>query len=230
MLVFGKNVLKELDPKKVRKAYLNKNLKDNSIQKYLLDNHIRFELVDNYRLDKLVTGNHQGIVIDIDDYNYYSLNDIDNESFIVMLDHLEDPHNLGAIIRTCECAGIKSIILPKDRSVRVNETVMKVSTGALERVKIILVNNMVTAMDKLKDKGYFIYAADMDGADYRTIDYAEKKVLVIGNEGKGISRLVSENSDVIISIPMKGELNSLNASVSAGILIYGMDKGDNIGL
>ena len=192
MLVFGKNVLKELDPKKVRKAYLNKNLKDNSIQKYLLDNHIRFELVDNYRLDKLVTGNHQGIVIDIDDYNYYSLNDIDNESFIVMLDHLEDPHNLGAIIRTCECAGIKSIILPKDRSVRVNETVMKVSTGALERVKIILVNNMVTAMDKLKDKGYFIYAADMDGADYRTIDYAEKKVLVIGNEGKGISRLVRE--------------------------------------
>ena len=230
MLVFGKNVLKELDPKKVRKAYLNKNLKDNSIQKYLLDNHIRFELVDNKRLDKLVTGNHQGIVIDIDDYNYYSLNDIDNEGFVVMLDHLEDPHNLGAIIRTCECAGIKSIILPKDRSVRVNETVMKVSTGALERVKIILVNNMVTAMDKLKDKGYFIYAADMDGADYRTIDYAERKVLVIGNEGKGISRLVSENSDVIISIPMKGELNSLNASVSAGILIYGMDKGDNIGL
>jgi len=230
MLVFGKNVLKELDPKKVRKAYLNKNLKDNSIQKYLLDNHIRFELVDNKRLDKLVTGNHQGIVIDIDDYNYYSLNDIDNEGFVVMLDHLEDPHNLGAIIRTCECAGIKSIILPKDRSVRVNETVMKVSTGALERIKIILVNNMVTAMDKLKDKGYFIYAADMDGADYRTIDYAEMKVLVIGNEGKGISRLVSENSDVIISIPMKGELNSLNASVSAGILIYGMDKGDNIGL
>lgn len=230
MLVFGKNVLKELEPKKIRKAYLNKSLKDNSIQKYLLDNRIRFELVDSNRLDKLVVGNHQGIVIDIDDYNYYSLTDIKDENFIVMLDHLEDPHNLGAIIRTCECAGIKSIIIPKDRSVRVNETVMKVSTGALERVKIVMVNNLVNAIDKLKEQGYFIYAADMDGTDYRNIDYAEKKVLVIGNEGKGISRLVSENSDEIISIPMKGELNSLNASVSAGILIYGMGECERFGL
>ena len=224
MLVFGKNVLKELEHKKIRKAYLNKNLKDDSIKQYLLDNHIRFELVDVFRLDKLVNGNHQGIVIDIDDYNYYSLSDINNENFIIMLDHLEDPHNLGAIIRTCECAGIKSIILPKDRSVRVNETVMKVSTGALERVKIILVNNLVNAINKLKEQGYFIYAADMDGVNYRNVDYAQKKVLVIGNEGKGISRLVSENADEIISIPMKGELNSLNASVSAGILIYGMGE------
>lgn len=230
MLVCGKNVLKELDIKKIRKVYLNKNLKDDSIKKYLLDNHIRFELVDNFRLDKMVNGNHQGIVIDIDDYNYFSLEDIKNENFILMLDHLEDPHNLGAIIRTCECAGIKSIIIPKDRSVRVNETVMKVSTGALERVKIILVNNLVNAINKLKEKGFFVYAADMDGEDYRTVDYNDKKILIIGNEGKGISRLVSDNSDVIISIPMKGKLNSLNASVSAGILIYGMDKGDNIGL
>ena len=230
MFVFGKNVLKELNPKKIRKAYLNKNIKDNSIQKYLLDNHIRFELVDPYRLDKMVSGNHQGIVLDIDDYNYYSIEDIEDENFIVILDHIEDPHNLGAIIRTCECAGIKSIIIPKDRSVRVNDTVMKVSTGAIERVKIILVNNLINAINKLKEQDYFIYAADMDGVDYRSVDYAPKKVLVIGNEGKGISRLVSENSDMIISIPMKGELNSLNASVSAGILIYGMDKGDNIGL
>ena len=230
MLVFGKNVLKELDPKKIRKAYLNKNLKDDSVKKFLLDNHIRFELVDNFRLDKLVNGNHQGIVIDIDDYNYYSLDDINNENFIVMLDHLEDPHNLGAIIRTCECAGIKSIIIPKDRSVRVNETVMKVSTGALERVKIILVNNLVNTIDKLKDKGYFIYAADMDGQDYHTVDYAANTVYGITMQEKGISKLVSDNSDVIISIPMKGELNSLNASVSAGILIYGMGECEKIGL
>lgn len=226
MLVYGKNVLKELDIKKIRKVYLNKNIKDNDIQKYLLENHIHFELVDNFRLDKLVSGLHQGIVIDIDDYNYYSLKDIENEDFIVMLDHLEDPHNLGAIIRTCECAGITSIIIPKDRSVRVNETVMKVSTGALERVKIILVNNIAQAIDKLKDQGYFIYVADMSGEDYRKIDYADKKVLVIGNEGKGVSRLVKDNADLIVSIPMKGELNSLNASVSAGILIYGMGKSE----
>ena len=230
MLVFGKNVLKEIEIKKIKKVYLSKSLKDFNIQKYLLDNHIRFELVDNNRLDKMVKGNHQGIIIDVNDYDYYTLKDIDNEDFIVMLDHLEDPHNLGAIIRTCECAGIKSIIIPKDRSVRVNETVMKVSTGALERVKVILVSNLVDAINKLKDKGYFIYSADMNGEDYRTINYNEKKVLVIGNEGNGISRLVKENSDLIIKIPMKGELNSLNASVSAGILIYGMEQGEDIGL
>lgn len=230
MLVYGKNVLKELELKKVRKAYLSKSLKDFTIQKYLIDNHIRYELVDNNRLDKMVKGNHQGIIIEINDYDYYSLNDINNEDFVIMLDHLEDPHNLGAIIRTCECAGIKSIILPKDRSVRVNDTVMKVSTGALERVKIILVSNLVDAINKLKEQGYFIYSADMDGTDYRKVDYADKKVLIIGNEGKGISRLVKENSDEIISIPMKGTLNSLNASVSAGILIYGMGLGEDIGL
>ena len=226
MLVYGKNVLKELDIKKIRKAYLSRSIKDNTVQKFLNDNHIRYELVDNNRLDKLANGNHQGIVIDINDYDYYALKDIKDEDLIVMLDHLEDPHNLGAIIRTCECAGIKSIIIPKDRSVRVNDTVMKVSTGALERVKIILVSNLVDAINKLKKQGFFIYSADMNGTSYKNVDYASKKVLVIGNEGNGISRLVKENSDEVISIPMKGELNSLNASVSAGILIYGMDKGE----
>ncbi|MBQ6687129.1 MAG: 23S rRNA (guanosine(2251)-2'-O)-methyltransferase RlmB [Bacilli bacterium] len=227
MLVYGKNVLKELDLKKVRKAYLSKTQKDFKVSNFLTENHIRYELVDNNRLDKMVTGNHQGIIIDINDYDYYKLSDIANdENFVVMLDHLEDPHNLGAIVRTCECAGIKSIIIPKDRSVRVNDTVMKVSTGALERVKVILVSNLVDAINKLKKEGFFIYSADMNGISYTNIDYADKKVLVIGNEGNGISRLVKENSDEIISIPMKGELNSLNASVSAGILIYGMDKGE----
>lgn len=227
MLVYGKNVLKELDIKKIRKVYLSKTLKDFNVQKFLSDNHIRYELVDSNRLDKMVNGNHQGVVIDINDYDYFNLSDINpDENFIVMLDHLEDPHNLGAIIRTCECAGIKTIIIPKDRSVRVNDTVMKVSTGALERVKVVLVSNLVAAIDKLKKQGYFIYSADMNGKNYKEVDYAAKKVLVIGNEGNGISRLVKENSDEIISIPMKGELNSLNASVSAGILIYGMDKGE----
>lgn len=227
MLVYGKNVLKELEVKKIRKVYLSKNLRDFDIQKFLLDNRIRFEVVDNKRLDKLVRGNHQGIVIDINDYDYFNLNDIEaNENFVIILDHLEDPHNLGAIIRTCECAGIKSIIIPKDRSVRVNDTVMKVSTGALERVKVVLVSNLVDAINKLKNKGFFIYSADMNGVNYKEVSYASKKALVIGNEGSGISRLVKENSDEIICIPMKGELNSLNASVSAGILIYGMDKGE----
>ena len=143
-----------------------------------------------------------------------------------MLDHLEDPHNFGAIIRTCECAGIKSIIIPSNRSVQVNDTVVKVSVGAIEHVKIIMVNNLTNAINKLKEMGYFIYAADMFGEDYRNIDYASKKVLIIGNEGSGISRIVKDNSDFLVKIPMKGKINSLNASTSAGILIYGMMRND----
>ena len=149
------------------------------------------------------------------------MNDIDSD-FVVILDHLEDPHNFGAIIRTCECAGIKNIIIPKDRSVTVNDTVVKVSVGAIEHVKIIMVSNLVNAINKLKDMGYFIYAAEADGINYKKENYPNKKVLIIGSEGKGVSRLVRGESDVILSIPMKGHINSLNASASAAILIYGM--------
>ena len=159
------------------------------------------------------------------DYEYYELSSIESdENTVVILDHLEDPHNFGAIIRTCEARGIKTIIIPKDRSVVVNETVIKTSTGAISRVKIVQVANLVNAINKLKDMGYFVYAAEAGGEDYRTVSYADKVVLVIGSEGFGVSRLVKENSDVIISIPMKGEVNSLNASVAAAILIYGIGE------
>ena len=120
----------------------------------------------------------------------------------------------------------KNIIIPKDRSITVNDTVYKVSVGATSYVKIIMVSNLVNAINYLKDHGYFIYAADMDGIDYHCISYNDKKVLVIGNEGKGISNVVKSSSDVVVKIPMKGQINSLNASVSAGILIYGMIKND----
>lgn len=221
MLVYGRNVLKELDKKKVRKIYVSSK----ELISYLKEEKLKYNLVPKQKLDQMVSGNHQGIVIDIYDYNYYTMNDIDSD-FVVILDHLEDPHNFGAIIRTCECAGIKNIIIPKDRSVNVNDTVVKVSAGAIEHVKIILVSNLVNAINKLKEMNYFIYAADMIGEDYQTIKYPEKKVLIIGNEGKGISRLVLDNSDVVVSIPMKGSINSLNASTSAGILIYGMIRND----
>ena len=189
---------------------------------YLKQNKIRFEFVPVQRLNKMVRENHQGIVIDVDDYLYYKLSDILNEDFVVCLDHLEDPHNLGAIIRTCECAGIKAIIIPDNRSVRVNETVMKISAGAINNVKVVLVSNLNNALKKLKDNFFFVYAADMDGKDYRTLDYAEKRALVIGAEGAGVSRIIRESADEIVSIPMFGKINSLNASVSAAILIYGM--------
>ena len=219
MLVYGKNVLKELDKKKIKKIYVSSK----ETISYLKENNLKYTLVPKARLDQMVKGNHQGIVIDVYDYEYFKLEDIDSD-FILILDHLEDPHNLGAIIRTCECAGVKNIIIPKDRSVLVNDTVVHISAGAIEHVKIIMVSNLVNAITYLKEHGYFIYAASMEGEDYRSISYNDKKALVIGNEGKGISKIVKDNSDVIISIPMKGKLNSLNASVSAGILIYGMIK------
>lgn len=223
MLAYGRNTLKELNPKNIRKVMISKTIKDSSILKYLKDNKIKYELIDNNILDKKVHGNHQGIVIEIDDYEYSNLNEIFSENFVVLLDHLEDPHNFGAIIRTCEAAGVKSIIIPKDRSVRVNETVMKISTGALSRVKIVLVSNINDTIKKLKNNNFFIYAADMDGKNYKEVDYAFKRCLVIGNEGKGISDLTLKNSDEIISIPMNGKVNSLNASVAAGILIFNMN-------
>lgn len=224
MKVYGKNVLKELEnnPEKIKKAYISKGYKDDSVFSFLKDHKISFEIVDASRLNKMVDGNHQGIVLDVLEYDYYSLEDVIGEEMIVALDHLEDVHNFGAIIRTCEAAGIKSIIIPKDRSVSVNGTVMKTSSGALNYVKIVMVNNLVQTLKNLKGANYFIYAADMDGEDYRSISYADRRVLVIGNEGSGISRLVAETSDVIVSIPMSGHVNSLNASVAAGILIYGM--------
>ena len=166
--------------------------------------------------------NHQGIVIEMDDFNYAKLEDIENENLVVALDHLEDVHNFGAIIRTCEAAGVKSILIPKDRSVRVNDIVMKTSCGALDRVKIILVSNLCEALKKLQKENYFVYSAFMDGEDYNKIEYADKKVLVIGNEGKGVSSIIEKISDVRICIPMLGKVNSLNASVAAGILIFKM--------
>ncbi len=222
MLAYGRNVLKETPKEKIHKVYIKENLKDKEILDYLKNNKIRFQVVPEFRLNKMTKMNHQGIVLEVDDYDYYSLEDALEDDFIVVLDHLEDPHNLGAIIRTCECAGIKSIIIPKDRSIRVNDTVIKISAGAISYVKVILVNNLNEAIKKLKKECYFVYTADMNGEDYRTVSYASKKVLVIGAEGNGVSRLIRENSDVIVSIPMKGKINSLNASVSAGILIYGM--------
>ena len=224
MRVFGKNVFSEIknNKDKIKKVYLSKDFRDKEIIDYIKDNKIAYETVDYKRMNQLEEGNHQGIIVDIHDYEYFDLDSCLNDDFIVILDHLEDPHNFGAIIRTCEAAGVKSIVIPKDRSVSVNGTVMKTSSGALEHVNIVMVNNLVQAINKLKESDFFVYGADMDGINYRDVDYAKKVVLVIGNEGNGISRLVSESCDEIVSIPMVGKVNSLNASVAAAILIYGI--------
>jgi 23S rRNA (guanosine2251-2'-O)-methyltransferase len=224
MYVYGKNVAKELlnNHKKIKKVYLYRDFNDQDIVSALQKNNIEIIYQDKRQLDKLENGNHQGIILSIADYEYCSLDELTNinDSFVVMLDHLEDPHNLGAIIRTCEAAGVNGIIIPKDRSVEVNSTVMKVSAGALENMKVVQVTNLVQAMKVLKQNGFWIVGTDMDGQDYHSIDYKGKLCLVIGSEGFGISNLVKQNCDFVAKLPMYGKINSLNASVAAGIFIY----------
>ncbi len=222
MKVSGKNVFNELNFKSIKKIYLSKSFNDKNIIKKIKDNNLKYVITEQKTLDKILK-NNQGIIAEINDYDYKDLNVID-DNFVLMLDHLEDPHNFGAIIRTAESIGIKNIIVPKDRSVVVNETVMKCSAGTLNHVNIIQVTNLVNAINYLKDKGFFIYGAEADGENYNSVDYSEKKCLVVGSEGKGISKVVRKNCDIIVSLPMKGHINSLNASVAAAILIYKMGE------
>lgn len=184
--------------------------------------------VDSKKLDFLAKGvNHQGIVAQCAVKEYSTLEDIfalaeerGESPFIIVLDKIEDPHNLGAIIRTAECAGAHGVIIPERRSAGLSYTVEKTSAGALEYMPVVRVKNISAVLQKLKDKGIWVYGADMDGEHYKKVNYDGAVALVIGNEGKGISPLVAKDCDVIVSLPMKGKINSLNASVAAGILMY----------
>ena len=223
MLVYGKNSCEEIlkQEKNITRVYLERNFKDRVITDLIEKLKIKPIFLTKYELDDLCEGNHQGIVIEALEYEYADIDEIINENgFIVMLDHLEDTHNFGAIIRTCEAAGVDGIIIPKDRSVSVNSTVMKTSSGAAVNVKICMVTNLVQTINYLKEKGYWIYASSMDGTNYTNEDYKTSTCIIIGNEGKGVSELVKKSADFIVSIPMIGKINSLNASVAAGIFIY----------
>lgn len=227
MYVYGKNVAKELisNKRKITRAYLSKNMIGSEIENELKNFNTKITYLEKYEMDKLESGNHQGVILQIPDFKYLTINDmIDNMSenpFIVILDHLEDPHNFGAIIRTCEASGVDYILIPKNRSVRVNSTVMKTSVGALDNVKIVEVTNINNTIKLLKKLGIWIVGTDMENSvPYNKIDYTVPIALIIGSEGFGISNLVSKNCDFIASIPMYGKINSLNASVAAGIMIY----------
>ena len=225
MLVYGRNVAKELlkNKKKIKKIYLQDNFDDKSIISLIQNNKIDCIYKTKKEIDRLAEGLHQGIILDITDYKYHNLEEVFllKEEFVVILDHIEDPHNFGAIIRTCEAAGVKSIIIPRDRQVSVNGTVMKTSVGTLENVKIIQVSNISNVIRKLKDHDFWIVGTALqDSTDYRKIDYSGKIALVIGNEGTGISRITKKECDFIAKIPMYGTTNSLNASVASGIMIY----------
>lgn len=225
MLVYGRNVAKEIlgKNKKVEKIILQEGFDDKEINSLIENGNFRVEVKAKRDIDRLAEGVHQGIILYIPDYKYKTLNEVlENEpQFLVLLDHLEDPHNLGAIIRTSEAAGVDAIVMPKDRQVMINSTVMKTSVGTLDNMDIVAVTNLVQTIEELKKNGYWVVGTALENSvDYRDIDYSGKIALVIGNEGSGISRLVAKSCDFIAKIPMYGTTNSLNASVAAGIMIY----------
>lgn len=225
MLVYGRNVAKELlkKNKKILKIVLQDGFEDKEIISLIEKGNFEIQYKPKREIDNLSNGLHQGIVLFVPDYQYASLDTvIDNDaSFVVILDHIEDPHNFGAIIRTCEAAGVDAIIIPRDRQVQINSTVMKTSVGTLDSVNIVSVVNIVNTIKTLKDNGFWVVGTALeDSVDYRDINYEGKIALVIGNEGSGMSRLVKKSCDYIAKIPMYGTTNSLNASVATGIMIY----------
>ena len=230
MYIYGKNVVREkLNTNDIiRKAYISNKFKETDIIDKLKNRKVKINFVDNKILDNKVNGLHQGIILEVDDVKTYNLDEFlqtiknKNNTRVVMLDHLEDPHNFGAIIRTCEALGIDGIIIPNDRSVNINSTVVKTSVGAIEYINIIRVPNLGVAIKKLKDNNFWIIGTDMSGTDYRELDYDMNTCLIIGNEGKGISKVIKNNCDYIVTIPMLGKINSLNASVSCAIILSRM--------
>lgn len=231
MQIYGKNValekLKTND--KIKKIYLSNKFKEEEILSLIQKKNINVKVLENYELDRMCKGLHQGIILEVEDIKTYTLEEIipniDKEyPLVVILDHIEDPHNFGAIIRSSEAFGVDAIIIPNDRSVGITSTVVKTSVGTIEKMKIINVPNINTTIKKLKDYGYWIVGTDMEGTDYTEIDYQTKIAIVIGNEGKGISDIVSKNCDYLAKIPMKGTVNSLNASVACGIFLAEISK------
>ena len=231
--VAGRNPVLEIlkTEREVEKIFILKGELKGSIKKIIgiaKDRNILIQEVDKDKLDSLAKGvAHQGVVALVSSYEYATVDDILNKAkkndelpFIVILDGIEDPHNLGAIARTAECAGVHGIIIPKRRSAQVNETVYKASAGAVEHVLIAKVNNINNVIDELKEKGLWIYGADMDGDLYFNTSLKGAVALVIGSEGKGISRLTKEKCDCLVKIPMAGKISSLNASNAAAILMY----------
>lgn len=231
-IIAGRNAVLELlkSGKDINKLFIEKGEKHGSINEIIAkakENKIVIVEVDKLKLDNMAE-NHQGVIAIVPPFNYCEVEDILNlakekkeDPFILILDGIEDPHNLGSIIRTAETAGVHGIIIPKRRSVGVNATVAKVSTGAISYMKIARVNNINDIIRKLKEEGLWIIGTDGEANTlYYNQDLKGPIAIIIGSEGFGMNRLVKENADILVKIPMKGNITSLNASVSAGIVIY----------
>lgn len=238
MLIEGRNPLMELlkSDKAIDKVLIEKGAENSgsgiNIMHQIRDKGVKYQFVPKAVIDgESVTKAHQGFIAYVEDFEYTELADIiayaeslNEDPFIVILDEIQDPHNLGSIIRVCECAGCHGIVIPKFRSVSVNETVVKVSAGASSHMKIARVTNIKNCIDTLKEQGFWIYGGDSGGESMYKADLKGKLALVIGSEGEGMKKLTKESCDKILSIPMYGKVNSLNASVACGILVYEADR------
>lgn len=226
IIITGKNTIMEAmnAGRKIHEIYSLKGAKNDVLEEAQKKN-ILINEYDKHNLSKLLPPNNQGIGAKVADYKYTSLEDAlkkgEKNKLFVMLDSLEDPHNLGAILRSADAFNVDAIIIPKNRSVKLNATVAKVSTGAIEYVDVIEVTNLNQTIKKLKDNGFWVVGTDANTEQtIHNIDVDTNLCVVIGSEGKGITRLVKENCDYVVKIPMSGHVNSLNASVSAGLIIY----------
>ena len=234
-LVYGKNpVIEAIRAKKALKVFVMSNFNDQKVLNLIKENKLNMMSISPNEMDKLCGGVHQGIAAELKPYQTVSLQEIiikakkKEKKIIVMLDGIEDPHNLGAIMRSADVFEASGIILPKHNSVTLNATVAKTSAGAINYVPVAVVNNLNQAIKELKEEGFWIVSTDGSATiSYSSIKYDFPVVVVIGSEGKGVSSLVLKNSDYIVKIPQFGHVNSLNASVAAGILLAEVHKSNS---
>ena len=232
-MVAGRNAVMEAlkGSRSVNKLMIANGSTEGSIKEIIAvakDKGVNIQYWDRSKLDSIARGiRHQGVLAQVAPVQYAELEDIlqvakdrNEPPFIVLLDELEDPHNLGAILRTADAAGVHGVLIPKHRSCPLSATVAKTSAGAVEHVPVARVGNLVQTIKKLKQEGLWVAAADMDGKDYYDTDLTGPLLLIIGSEGQGVGRLVKEQCDFVVRIPMVGKINSLNASVAGSILMY----------
>lgn len=204
---------------------VNYSKRKDDIVSFARKKHIRVDFVPKQALDrKSTTSHHQGYIADAVEFEYTPLEELissaSEQPFFVLLDGIEDPHNFGAIIRSCECAGVDGIIIPKNRACQVNDTVVRTSTGAISNMKIAQVVNLKEAIDALKENGVFVFAAETGGEDIYSKNLNIPIAVVIGSEGDGVKKTIKERCDGVLTLPLKGKVNSLNASVACGIVIF----------
>lgn len=239
-IIIGRNAVIEAlknDSRTIETLYISNNKLEGSINTIVgmaKEKKIIIKEVDKRKLDGMCDGeSHQGVIAKVTPFKYSEVSDIldlakerGESPFIVILDEVEDPHNLGSIARTAELFGVHGIIIPKRRSASVTATVYKSSVGAIEHVKVAKVTNLNATIDSLKEQGIWVYGADIRAEEYSyEVDYSGPCALIIGNEGRGISKLTVQKCDKLIKIPMVGKINSLNASVAGGIMMYEVLKG-----